>query len=162
MDTQPCRGSQTEIISLSDSIQLWNGIIISTLWSKRFKILLCQISSEKTYKGGNKVHSQSSSPLPTSLVKAQPTYSSISVLFLPFKPLSSYVSQPHHLARWLQFDELIYAMVLIGENDGQPVSHVCILPKKFNTEPKNKNNVRVVPSGGRYILEQEGNFNITL
>lgn len=82
------------------------------------------------------------------------------LVFPPIQTPLIYVSWPRHRAGRLQSDELIYAMVLIGESDGQPASYVCTLPK-LNTEPKTKN-VRVVLSGGRYILGHVEDFNITL
>lgn len=117
--------------------------------------------SEKIHKGGNKIYFQGTSPLPTSLAKACPTYdfhSSISVLFLPFKTSHPMSLRPHHLARWLQSDE----QIMLCCQQEKVVANLHYMSALQENSILNLNNVRVVSSSVKFILEQIANFNIPL
>lgn len=117
--------------------------------------------SEKIYKGGNEVYFQGTSPLPTFLAKACPTYdfhSSISVIFLPFK--TSHPVSEGHITLLDGFNLMNKSMLCYQQEKVVANLHYMSAPQENST--LNLNNVRVVPSSVRFTLEQVVNFNITL
>lgn len=116
---------------------------------------------EKIYKGGNEVYFQGTSPLPTFLAKACPTsdfHSSISVIFLPFKT-SHPVSERH--ITFLDGFTLMNKSMLCYQQE-KVVANLHYTSTLQGNSAGSLNNVRVVPSSVRFILEQVVNFNITL
>lgn len=116
---------------------------------------------ERIYKGGNKVYFQGTSPLPTSLAKACPTYdfhSSISVLFLPFK--TSHPMSHGHITLLDGFNLMNKSMLCCQQE--KVVANLHYMSALQENSTLNLNNIGVIPSSVRFILEQVVSFNITL